>query len=100
VNAATGWDLDPAELERIGERIYNLERLVNVQREIASRADDTLPYRVMHEAIPDGPSAGIFCPPSELEAMLDEYYAFRGWDDDGVPTDETLERLELTPFAN
>jgi len=31
--------------------------------------------------------------------MLDEYYAFRGWDDDGVPTDETLERLELTPFC-
>jgi len=100
VNAATGWDLDTAALERIGERIYNLERLVNVQRGIASRADDTLPYRVMHEAIPDGPSAGMFCPPSELEAMLDEYYAFRGWDDDGVPTDETLERLELTPFAN
>jgi aldehyde:ferredoxin oxidoreductase len=31
--------------------------------------------------------------------MLDDYYAFRGWDDDGVPTPETLDRLGLTPFA-
>ncbi|AHG01231.1 hypothetical protein HALLA_02315 (plasmid) [Halostagnicola larsenii XH-48] len=99
VQYATGWDLDVDDIERIGERIYNLERLVNVQRGIAGREDDTLPYRVMHEAIPDGPAAGMFCPPEELEAMLEEYYAFRGWDDDGRPTDETLERLDLERFA-
>jgi aldehyde:ferredoxin oxidoreductase len=41
----------------------------------------------------------MYCPPAELSAMLDDYYAFRGWDDDGVPTRETLDRLSLTAFA-
>jgi aldehyde:ferredoxin oxidoreductase len=99
VNHATGWELDRDELERIGERIYNLERLVNVERGVASRRTDTLPHRVLHEPIPDGPAAGMHCPPAELDRMLEEYYAFRGWDDDGVPTAETLRRLELADLA-
>lgn len=73
-------------VEEIGERIYNLERLINVERGVANRESDTLPYRVMHEPIPEGPSAGMHCPPEELDSMLEEYYAFRGWDEDGVPT--------------
>ena len=93
--AATGWELTREDVERIGERIYNLERLINVERGIASREADTLPHRVTHEPIPEGPAAGMYCPPEELDRMLTEYYAFRGWDDDGVPTDETLEALRI-----
>ena len=85
VRAITGWDMTAEELERVGERIVNLERLFNV-REGVRRADDRLPWKVMHEPIPEGPSAGMYCPPDELNAMLDEYYAIRGWDADGVPT--------------
>jgi aldehyde:ferredoxin oxidoreductase len=96
---ATGWALSTDDVETIGERVYTLERLVNVQRGVADREADSLPYRVMHEPIPDGPSEGMYCPPEELERMLDDYYAFRGWTDDGVPTPETLERLSLTEFA-
>jgi len=96
---ATGWDLSIEAVERVGERIYNLERLVNVRRGIASRATDTLPYRVTHEPIPEGPAEGMYCPPEQLQSMLDEYYAVRGWSEDGVPTDETLERLDLAAFA-
>jgi aldehyde:ferredoxin oxidoreductase len=99
INHATGWSLSTDEVEAIGERVYTLERLVNVQRGVASRETDTLPYRVTHEPIPDGPAAGMYCPPAELERMLDDYYAVRGWDDDGVPTPETLERLDLAAFA-
>ena len=95
INLATGWDLSVEEVETIGERIYNLERLINVARGIASRETDTLPYRVMHEPIPDGPAEGMYCPPEELEGMLDEYYEFRGWNDNGHPTTDTVERLEL-----
>jgi aldehyde:ferredoxin oxidoreductase len=95
VNHATGWDLGTAEIEEIGERIYNLERLINVERGVASRESDTLPYRVMHEPIPAGPAAGMHCPPEELDRLLEEYYAFRGWSSDGVPTPETLDRLDL-----
>ena len=94
VRAVTGWDVTVEELERVGERIINLERLFNV-REGVRRRDDVLPWRVMHEPIPDGPSAGMYCPPEELAAMLDEYYGLRGWDADGVPTAERLADLGL-----
>jgi aldehyde:ferredoxin oxidoreductase len=94
VHAVTGWDMGVPELERIGERVINLERLFNV-REGVRRKDDVLPWRVMHEPIPDGPSAGMHCPPDELSMMLDRYYALRGWDADGVPTRERLGTLGL-----
>jgi aldehyde:ferredoxin oxidoreductase len=94
VRAVTGWEVTGEELEQIGERIVNLERLFNV-REGVRRRDDVLPWRVMHEPIPDGPSAGMFCPPAELDAMLDEYYRLRGWDGDGVPSAGRLAALGL-----
>jgi aldehyde:ferredoxin oxidoreductase len=93
-SAVTGWEVDAAELERAGERIVNLERLFNV-REGVRRRDDVLPWKVMHEPIPDGPSAGMHCPPDELAGMLDAYYALRGWDADGVPTPDRLAVLGL-----
>jgi aldehyde:ferredoxin oxidoreductase len=92
VRAVTGWDVTVDELERAGERIVNLERVFNT-REGVRRSDDTLPWKVMHEPIPDGPSAGMYCPPDELDAMLDEYYRLRGWDPDGVPTPARLAAL-------
>jgi aldehyde:ferredoxin oxidoreductase len=94
VRAITGWEMTAEELERVGERIINLERLFNI-REGVRRADDTLPWKVMHEPIPGGPSAGMFCPPEELRGMLDSYYALRGWDADGVPTPARLASLGL-----
>jgi aldehyde:ferredoxin oxidoreductase len=95
VSAVTGWAVDAPELERIGERIVNLERMFGV-REGVRRKDDALPWKVMHEPIPEGPSAGMHCPPDELAAMLDDYYALRGWDADGVPTPERLRALGLS----
>ena len=100
INLATGWDLSVAEVEEIGERIYNLERLINVERGVASAETDTLPHRVMHEPIPDGPAEGMYCPPEELAAMRSAYYDFRGWDDHGRPTPETLARLDMAEFAD
>ncbi|WP_137288402.1 aldehyde ferredoxin oxidoreductase family protein [Natronorubrum halophilum] len=99
INYATGWELTTDEVEAIGERIYNLERLINVERGIASKETDTLSHRVMTEPIPEGPSEGMYCPPAELDAMLTEYYAFRQWDDEGKPTDAVLERLDIAELA-
>ncbi len=95
VNLVTGWNLTVEELKKTGERIYNLERLINTKRG-RSRKDDTLPYRVMHEPIPDGPAKGRYCPQEDLDAMLDHYYALRGWDQNGIPTDGKLTELGLT----
>ena len=91
--AITGYDFAP-QLMTIGERISNLERLI-LAREGVGRQDDALPPR-MREAVPTGPVAGHFISDQMLDVMLDEYYAARGWSDQGKPRPETLERLGLT----
>jgi aldehyde:ferredoxin oxidoreductase len=94
VNAVTGWSLHLNDLERIGERIYNLERLMNVERGV-SRKQDALPYRVLNEPIPDGKVKGRCCPQKDLDKMLDQYYALAGWTKDGIPRAEKLRELGL-----
>jgi aldehyde:ferredoxin oxidoreductase len=94
LQAATGWDITGEEVQRIGERIVNLERLL-IAREGITRRDDTLPRRFLHEPLPEGsgPSTGSVL---ELETMLDEYYLARGWDGEtGLPTTEKLRELGL-----
>jgi aldehyde:ferredoxin oxidoreductase len=94
INAVTGWNLTTGDVERIGERICNLERGFNV-REGVSRKDDTLPYRVMEEPVPYGAHEGMRCSREELDRMLDGYYRLRGWTDQGIPTGEKLHELQL-----
>ncbi len=98
INAVTGWQLSLDDVERIGERIWNLERAFNV-REGIGHEQDVLPYRVMHEPVPDGMHQGMHCPPEELQSMLAQYYALRGWTPEGVPTRERLEHLGLASVA-
>ena len=94
LGAITGWDITLEELNKIAERIYTLERLINTQRGVSSlRA--LLPWRVMNEPIPEGPSKGRFCPRDELEKMLAGYYRLRGWDENGVPTEARLAELRI-----
>lgn len=99
VNLVTGWDCSVAELERIGERIYALERCFNV-RENVRRPLDRLPFKVMHIPIPEGPSQGLYCAEDELNAMLDEYYRLRGWDVEGVPTRAKLDEIGIGEAAD
>ena len=98
IHAVTGWDVTLEELERIGERIYNLERAFNC-REGVSRKDDALPYRTSRQMIPEGPSKGMSTPPEEFKEMLEEYYRLRGWDANGIPTGEKLMALGLPEAA-
>jgi aldehyde:ferredoxin oxidoreductase len=58
--------------------------------------DDTLPWRMIHEPLPDGPGKGNFIGEENMTKMVQEYYHLRGWDTDGRPTAETIERLGLT----
>jgi len=80
------------EFMGIGERIYNLTRLFNV-REGLTRKDDALPSRLLNEPMPEGPAKGQVV---ELEPMLSEYYRLRGWNENGEPEKDTIERLELS----
>ncbi|MCL2865357.1 MAG: aldehyde ferredoxin oxidoreductase family protein [Lachnospiraceae bacterium] len=91
LNAATGTDYDDNQLLEVGERIYNIERLFNKEAGMKPE-EDTLPKRVLEEAIPNGPSKGM---KSQLNEILPTYYELRGWKD-AFPTVETLERLGLS----
>ena len=68
-------------------------------REGIGREQDVLPHRVMHEPVPEGMHQGMHCPPDELNGMLDDYYALRGWTPDGGPTPERLRALELAELV-
>lgn len=83
------------DLITIGERIYTLERLFNV-REGFSRKDDTLPKRFLETPLQKGPSNNRLVP---LKDLLNEYYEVRNWDENGIPTDELLEKLALKKLA-
>jgi aldehyde:ferredoxin oxidoreductase len=91
MRGATGAEFDPAGLLEVGERIYNLERSFLIAAGF-TRADDTLPPRMLKEPLPEGPAKGQVV---DLETMLEEYYQYRGWDSAGVPFPETLARLKL-----
>jgi len=87
-----GLDFTGAQLQEIGERIVNLNRLFNARFGV-TRKDDCLPDRLTKEKAPLGPSAGEVV---ELDMMLTEYYDVRGWDQEtGLPLKETLKRLGL-----
>lgn len=94
VNAVTGLDFTAAEIEKVGERINNIARAFNV-REGFERKDDTFPERILTEPLKAGGSKGHYIPREELDFMLDEYYAARGWTSRGIPTREKLLELGL-----
>ncbi|MDM8525879.1 aldehyde ferredoxin oxidoreductase family protein [Desulfococcaceae bacterium HSG8] len=92
--AATGTEFSFEELLALGDRIWNMVKCFNV-REGFERKDDTLPRRFMEEPLPSGPCKGHRITGEDLKTLLDDYYRARGWDSDGKPLPETLERLDL-----
>jgi len=100
MEAVTGISYTPDDILMVGERINNLARAFNV-REGFTRADDTLPERLMNEPIPGGASKGHSISKEELKQMLDEYYTARGWDvETGSPMREKLKSLNLDYAAD
>ncbi|GAB4275867.1 MAG: aldehyde ferredoxin oxidoreductase family protein [Coriobacteriia bacterium] len=89
--AVTGWDVSAQDLMLAGERIWNAERLFNLA-EGFSAADDRLPVRLLEE--PDSQGRVV-----HLGPMLEEYYRFRGWDEEGRPTPDKVAALGLEEFA-
>ena len=91
VAAATGHPYTMDEVLKIGERTWNIERLWNLRAGL-TKADDSLPKRLLNEPHTDGPSAGVTV---KLDVMLPIYYESRGWDPEGVPSPEKLTELGL-----
>jgi aldehyde:ferredoxin oxidoreductase len=101
LEAVTGVKRSWADLELVGERIWNLTRLFWA-REHADfgRAWDMPPARFYEEPPRTGVTAGQITRPEDVEKLLDIYYEQRGWNTDGHPTSATLERLGLTGLAS
>jgi aldehyde:ferredoxin oxidoreductase len=96
----TGYDMTPEELKMAGERVNTVARLINI-REGLGRKDDTLPWKVMHEPIPDdGPVKGAMVTQDELDLLLDDYYESRGWTLEGVPTTAKLKELGMDELSS
>jgi len=87
LNYVTGWGMNIKEFMKVGERTFNLQRLYNVRCGI-SRKDDFLPPRFLtlkrnRDKLPP------------LGQLLSDYYDYRGWSEEGVPTEEKLRELNL-----
>ncbi len=87
LNYVTGLNLDIEEFMKTGERVFNLQRLYNVRCGV-SRKDDTLPPRFLtlkrdRDKLPP------------LGELLSDYYDYRGWNEEGVPTNEKIKELDI-----
>ncbi len=91
VDAACEGGFTAESMLEAGERIWNLERQFNLDAGLTA-ADDTLPKRLLKDAAKTGPAKGMV---NRLDEMLPQYYAARGWTEEGVPTEGTLTRLSV-----
>ncbi len=83
IHYATGIEMDKDGLTQISQRCRNLVRAVNVRRGMR-RKDEAPPQDHWRRRFP------------ELETeLLDTYYRFRGWNHQGIPTEESLTDLGL-----
>lgn len=112
VSALWGKTVTGDELLEYGARIVAIERMYNV-RQGFDRSSDYLPKRFTSEPVdvwqytydeetgedvqseePIRKGAIIH----DFDAMLDRYYMLNGWSKNGVPTDETLEKLGIKVY--
>jgi aldehyde:ferredoxin oxidoreductase len=89
-NAITGWDYSIEDLIEAGERIFTVQRLINI-RDGYNAATDVLPKKMLQPA-KEGFRAGKVPPFKEL---MEDYYNLRGWDENGEPTQRAMDRLGL-----
>ncbi|RLD03809.1 MAG: aldehyde ferredoxin oxidoreductase, partial [Chloroflexi bacterium] len=95
MTSVTGVEYEVQDLQLAGERIWNLERLYNLRAGFTD-ADDNLPPRFLNEPLQEGASAGHVV---HLDEMLEEYYRFRSWSADGIPSEKKQIALGLDQLA-
>jgi aldehyde:ferredoxin oxidoreductase len=95
LNPLCGWNLTLDDAMAVGRRTLTLQRAYSHREGGVSRKDDILPERMMKEPLPEGPKKDKLITGDMLKKAQDEYYALLGWDDNGVPTAETLKKYGL-----
>lgn len=83
----TGKKISIDELMKIGERSFNLKRVLNINWGISSK-DDKLPKRLL-KPLEGGTNRQV----PNMDLMIKEYYECRGWTSEDIPSKEKLEEL-------
>jgi aldehyde:ferredoxin oxidoreductase len=91
VNSALGWNWTAEDVLTIGDRLFQLKRLINLRLGVTA-ADDVLPKRLVAEPRPSGHAEGIL---PDMAVMMPVYYQLREWDENGAPRPERLAKLGL-----
>jgi aldehyde:ferredoxin oxidoreductase len=100
LEAVTGIHRSWADLEKVGERIWNLTRLYWArENEGFDRAWDMPAPRFYTDAPTSGATKGQITKLEDVNKLLDMYYEQRGWSTAGLPTPETIEILGLAAVA-
>ena len=94
ISSVTGWDVTVDELMEVGRRRLNLFRVFNA-REGFGRKDDKLPKKFFKQLQGAGPTAGFALTHEEIDSAISMYYKMAGWNEEGVPMPQTLEKLDL-----
>ncbi len=92
MSLVTGEEFTAEKMEEIGVRVLNIGRAFN-QREGFTRKDDTIPNRLVKDALSNGPAAGQKIPQEEFDKMLSDYYEVMGWTENGTLPEDTLKTL-------
>lgn len=91
IKLVTGINMNIGKFIEAGERSYNLERIINIRQGLKG-SDDTLPKRLTEELQrSNDPNSKV-----KLNKMLSKYYQIRGWDENGIPTKERLNKLGIS----
>ncbi len=87
ISAGAGFEMDEDTLKQAARRYRTLVRAINIRRGMR-RKDEKPPENHWKHRFP------------ELEKeLLDTYYRYKGWNEEGIPTKETLESLGLDYVA-
>jgi aldehyde:ferredoxin oxidoreductase len=97
VNKITGWNTTPEELFKVGERIFNLQRLFNYRLKGWDAKNDVWSDKRVYEPATSGAFRGKQIPWDET---LQEYYSIRGWSKGGIPTQAKVRDLKLDNLAS
>jgi aldehyde:ferredoxin oxidoreductase len=94
LRGVTGWDVTGDELLETAKRIVLAKRMFNL-REGWTRADDTLPPRLLTESLEMTSGRAATLTRETLDLMVDAYYELRGLDPAGLPSEAALADLRL-----
>lgn len=92
MSLVTGKNFTEEKMNEVAVNVINIARAFN-QREGFNRTNDTVPKRIVTEALQSGPAAGQNMTQADFESMLDQYYAVLGWSNEGIMPDSLIATL-------